>query len=113
MATPAQTLRESETAALPAPESILLTVKQLAQQQPALPEGGIRWAIFNEDNNGLADSGAVVRVGRRVLIDPVLFMSWMRTSPQLSPSKPKAGQRVGPKARPQSLPRSVATLEAG
>ena len=99
----------SEPAPIPTPESILLTVKQLALQQPALNVGGIRWAIFNENSNGLADSGAVVRVGRRVLIDPALFMAWMRTSPQLGPPKP----RGAPKARPLALPRSVAILDTG
>lgn len=97
---------------LPPPSRVFLTVKQLARQQPALTEGATRWAIFNEDNNGLAESGAVVRVGRRVLIDPEMFLAWMRTSPQLSPPKPKAGQKVAPRRRPLSLPTPVAILAA-
>lgn len=47
----------------------LLTVKQFAAKHPAFPEGGLRWQIFHEDTNGLAESGAVVRSGRKVLID--------------------------------------------
>jgi hypothetical protein len=86
--------------AMPAPKAVLLTVKQLAQQQPALTESGIRWAIFNESFNGLARSGAVLRVGRKVLIDPALYMAWMRTNPRLSP----------PDAKP-ARPRAVAVLE--
>jgi hypothetical protein len=99
-------------APVPPPESILLTVKQLPRQQPGLTEGGIRWAIFNEHNNGLAKSGAVVRVGRRVLIDPALFMAWMRTNPQLSPPKPKAGQKVKHRVRTMSLPQPGPILES-
>lgn len=85
---------------LPAPETVYLTVKQFVLQQPALTESGVRWAIFNEDFNGLVKSGAILRVGRKVLIDPVLFMAWMRTNPKLSP----------PGAKP-SKPRPVAILE--
>lgn len=106
----------ADAAPNPAPvphlEATFLTVKLFAEREPALTEGGIRWAIHNEDSNGLADSGAVVRVGRRVLIDPALFMGWMRTSPQLSPPKPKPGQKFAPRARRQSLPRPAAMLEA-
>lgn len=38
-------------------------------------EGGLRWAIFNADKNGLAS--ALRRVGRRVLIDEQAFHRWM------------------------------------
>lgn len=88
----------------------LATIKQFIEQERAFTEGGTRWAIFNADSNGLTDSGALVRVGRRVLIDPPLFLAWARTNPQLSPPKPKAGEKVAPRRR-QSLPRAVATLE--
>ena len=86
---------------LPAPETVYLTVKQLALQQPALTESGIRWAIFNENFNGLSASGAILRVGRKVLIDPALFIAWLRTNPQMSP----------PGAKP-AKPRPVPILEA-
>jgi hypothetical protein len=99
---------------LPPPDSVLATVRQLAEQQPALSEGGIRWSIFHSENNGLADSGAVVRVGRRVLIDPAMYMAWMRSNPTMSPPKPKAGEKVTPRARKPkaSLPRPVVILDA-
>ncbi len=108
MATPFTARKEPDPAPLPAPSRVFLTVKQLPEQQPALSVAGIRWAIFNEDNNGLAESGAVVRVGRRVLIDPDKFLAWMSSNPTLSPPKPKAGQKAAP--RRHSLPRPVATL---
>jgi hypothetical protein len=45
----------------------LFTVSQLCKVYPAFTPGGIRWLLFNRDTNGLAS--AVVRVGRRVLLD--------------------------------------------
>jgi hypothetical protein len=110
MTTPDATLKPSYPVPFPPPASPLLTVKQQAQQHPVFTEGGLRWAIFHADNNGLAESGAIVRMGRRVLIDPALFMAWIRTNPTLSPPKHKPGQKVAPR-RALHLPRAVATLE--
>ena len=58
-------------------ERTLLTVKQLAEKHPAFPQGGIRWQLFNEKQNGLAESGAVIRVGRKVLIDEDRYFAWL------------------------------------
>lgn len=60
-----------------ATERTLLTVKQLAEKHPAFPEGGIRWQLFNAAQNGLAKSGAVIRVGRKVLIDESRYFDWL------------------------------------
>ena len=63
----------------------LLTVRQFAQRHPAFCEGGLRWLIFNAEartrnvdgeerlipGNGLKP--AIVRLGRRVLIDETEF----------------------------------------
>lgn len=54
---------------------MLLTVKQFCQANPAFTEGGIRWLLFNREENGLAR--AVVKVGRRVLIDVNQFFRWL------------------------------------
>lgn len=64
-------------AAIPAPPRCLLTVKQLSQQQPALTEAGIRWDLFNRHANGLTKAGAIIRRGRRILIDPERYLEWM------------------------------------
>jgi hypothetical protein len=96
------TQQTPSTAPLPHPETVYLTVKQLALQQPAFKESSLRWALFNAEYNGLAKSGAVVRVGRKVLIDPARFMAWLRSNPVTSP----------PGAKP-SKPRPVAILERG
>ena len=61
----------------------LRTVRQIVEasreasggQQPAITEGGLRWLIFRADQNGLDE--AIVRVGRRVLIDVEAFNRWL------------------------------------
>ena len=56
----------------------LLTVKQFSEQHPAFPEGGLRHRIFFAKENGLSVSGALVRNGRRVLIDEEVFFDWLK-----------------------------------
>jgi len=56
----------------------LSTVKQFCQRHPAFPEGGLRHRIFYADTNGLKESGAIVRNGRRVLIDEEVFFDWLK-----------------------------------
>jgi len=55
----------------------LLTVTQFSQKHPAFPIGGLRYRIFNENQNGLANSGAIIRNGRKVLIDEAKFFNWV------------------------------------
>lgn len=66
--------------------SPLLTVRQLAERHPAFSEAAIRWALFcsrspkgtraHQIYAGLQP--AVVRVGRKVLIDEPRFLDWVR-----------------------------------
>lgn len=55
-----------------------LTVKQFPQKHPAFKESGLRSWIFNEETNGLKQSGAIVRVGRKVVINEALFFAWIQ-----------------------------------
>lgn len=55
----------------------LLTVQQFTAKHNAFALGGMRALIFNELKNGLASSGAVLRIGRKVLIDEGKFFSWV------------------------------------
>jgi hypothetical protein len=55
----------------------LSTPYQLAKRYQAITLGQIRWAIFHEEENGLAESGAITRFGRRILIDEVKFVTWL------------------------------------
>ena len=57
----------------------LLTVKQFTEKELAFTVGGIRSIIFNEHHNGLAASGAIIRIGRRVLINHEKFFRWVES----------------------------------
>lgn len=56
---------------------IYSTVKQFCERHPAFPIGGIRHRIFHEETNGLKKSGAIIRNGRRVLINEEKFFTWL------------------------------------
>lgn len=60
----------------------LSTVNQFIEKQPAFTIGGLRAWIFNEHTNGLAKSGAIVRIGRKVLIDESKFFGWIESQNQ-------------------------------
>jgi len=72
------------------PGGSLLTVRQVAARYPAFSEAGIRWALFcakapegtraHEVYAGLRP--AVVRIGRRVLIDEPRFLTLVRGAVQ-------------------------------
>ena len=53
----------------------LMSVKQFCQHHPAFSQGGLRWLLFHRQANGL--ERAIVKVGRRVLIDVDQFFCWL------------------------------------
>ena len=55
----------------------LYTIKQFCEAHPAFTLGGIRNQIFNEKVNGLKESGAILRMGKKVLIDGNKFFEWV------------------------------------
>jgi hypothetical protein len=66
----------------------LFTVEQFAERRSAWTAAAIRNLILNAEDrinsrgeriagNGLAEAGAIVRVGRRVLIDEQAFFRWI------------------------------------
>jgi len=55
------------------------TVRQFCQENKAFKEGGIRSQIFNEHKNGLAESGAIIRNGRKVLIVDEKYFAWVES----------------------------------
>ena len=57
-----------------------VTVPQLAQRQPAFKIGGIRGWIFNEEKNGLKESGAIIRIGKKLVIDESKFIAWIQSA---------------------------------
>ena len=38
-----------------------------------------RYLLNNRETNGLVDSGAVITIGNRMLIDPVRFYEWLES----------------------------------
>ena len=55
----------------------LLTVPQFAEQHSAFSVGGLRWQIFNSENNGLKEAGAIIRLGGKVLINVEKYFQWV------------------------------------
>jgi hypothetical protein len=55
----------------------LRPVRQFCQEHKEFPEGGVRYLIFNAATNGLAESGAIVRNGRRILIWVEKWYEWI------------------------------------
>lgn len=58
------------------------TVNQFVTKHPAFALGGIRAQIFNESSNGLKESGAIVRNGRRILINEPKYFQWLESKSQ-------------------------------
>ena len=54
-----------------------LTVKQFAEKHPAFTAGGIRSLLFYRGEDA-EKAGAIVRFGRRILIDEPVFLAWVR-----------------------------------
>lgn len=67
----------------------LKTVSQFCNDNPAFTQAAMRGLIFKAEprvthegtkpGNGLIEAGAIVRIGRRVLVDEVLFYAWIRS----------------------------------
>ena len=58
--------------------SALLTIPQFCEKNPAFSPGGVRSALFYRGD--LAEqAGAVVRFGRRILVDEEAFLSWVKS----------------------------------
>ena len=59
------------------PSRTLLTIRQFAKRNPFITEAGLRYQIFNRQTNGLESSGALVRLGRKILIDENKYFGWV------------------------------------
>ncbi len=85
-ANPAQAATKTKESAYgqPPPIAVLMTVSQLSEstrpdpdQKPALGPGAIRWDILHEETNGLREARAIVKRGRRILIDRDAYLRWL------------------------------------
>lgn len=61
----------------------LKSVKLFILDNPSFTHGGIRSMIFNEETNGLKDSGAILRVGRKILINEHKFYDWIKAQNEM------------------------------
>lgn len=69
------------------PARLVFTVRQFAERNKAFSEAALRNLIFKADTghsskgeipgNGLIEAGAIVRIGRKVLIDEDAFFAWV------------------------------------
>ena len=72
-----------------APRPVYLTVEQFSQRNQAFTPAALRNLIFKADErqstkgtipgNGLIEAGAIVRVGRKVLIVESRFFDWVES----------------------------------
>jgi hypothetical protein len=73
---------------MPTASRSLLSVKDFSTKHSSFSEPSLRWLIFNSTErktsrgdripgNGLTESGVVLRVGRKVLIDENRFFEWL------------------------------------
>lgn len=58
-------------------EQTLFTVDQLSEAERALGKGAIRHDLFHRHSNGLAESGAIVYRGRRLLLHRGRYLAWL------------------------------------
>lgn len=59
----------------------LLSIAQWCVVNPAFSPGGVRWRVFKEGEK-LERAGAIVRVGRRVLLRPKKFLDYLLSEPE-------------------------------
>lgn len=57
--------------------SHLLSVYQFCARHPAFTVASLRHLLFYRRANGLAESGAVLSCGRKLLIDEPRFRAWL------------------------------------
>ncbi len=72
-----------------APRPVYVTVEQFSQRNPAFTPAALRNLIFKADErqstkgtipgNGLLEAGAIVRLGRKVLIVESRFFDWVES----------------------------------
>ena len=59
--------------------SNLIDLKTMSQRYPQLGEQSLRWSIARRKVNGLADSGAIFKFGRRWFFNIEKFTTWMQS----------------------------------
>lgn len=57
-----------------------LTPIEMVAKYSFMSIGGLRGYILHEKENGLADSGAISRMGRKILINEDKFFAWVESN---------------------------------
>jgi hypothetical protein len=57
-----------------------LTIKQFTDKHKAFPPSALRFLIFKRNDNGLLASGAIIKLGHKILIDEPKFFEWVKLS---------------------------------
>jgi hypothetical protein len=53
-----------------------MTVQQYVAAHPYYSMASFRWILFGRHTNGLAKAGAVIKIGKKILIDPERVEAW-------------------------------------
>lgn len=56
---------------------VYYTVREMAEVEEDLTYGAIRTDLFHRRSNGLEESGAVIRRGRRLLLHGARYLDWL------------------------------------
>lgn len=69
--------KSQQRAVMNEPIPRLFTLKQFCEAHPAFAMGGMRQSILHSHLNGLDESGAILRNGRRILVDESKWFEWL------------------------------------
>ena len=58
------------------------TVREMSMRYPAFSQGSFRWLIFNEHTNGFHKCVVRPQGIRKVLIDELEFLKWLKANPK-------------------------------
>lgn len=56
----------------------LLTVNGFVEKHDFIKIGGLRHLIHCKEKNGLHEAGAILKIGKKVLIDEEKFFNWIQ-----------------------------------
>lgn len=69
----------TETTEAMQPARLYSTVQQFSEKHHAFTVASLRALIFNANTNGLNESTAIVRIGRKVIINEDKFFDWLES----------------------------------
>ena len=55
------------------------SVDTLVSKHPGIAKGTVKRWLFDRNSNGLAESGALIKFGRRIFIKESKFLEWMES----------------------------------